>query len=475
MAYGVKYNLTFKDHFQTQWDVDFLTDGYSGAITDLIGTGDDPIIINYEASDYFTHTPIKASSVEINLIETTDDSYRDFFISDKAYKVKVYKGVNLFWQGWTIAEGYSSLYNLTPKSVKITAVDGLTFLKNQKLNVDEASTAGYIDGTGIYAMWRYFYQAFRAIGLETGVYESLKLYDTRVVQTLSPITEHHLDTWAFYDPQEEKYDNLYDIISSILTSIGARVYQKDGLWYIDHIRQLESGAITYRVYNSSFTYTGTSAETRNYNITSKSGSPLNVPVNHSLYKELERPYSKFVLKSAYGLQTDILRYKDSAHILVNECTVTLDEEKLIIDAVNDPILQGVVFNLGRIEFDAGISGGFNRIPNHFLTINISGELRGWCKVKLFIENEADSLRYYYNKELLYQEKLTRLKIQWDTDTYNDILRSDYSDNFNAERFDESIDIYKSGEDLKGFMYLLINPPFDSDSRNSLPYPLYLMN
>jgi len=451
MAYVTKYNLTFKDYFQTQWDIDFQINGYSGPITDLVGTGD-PVIINYEASDYFTHSPIKASSVEINLIELTDDAYREFFTSDKAAKIKIHKGTDLFWQGWTIADCYSSLYNLCPKQVKLIAVDGLTFLKNIPLPV----TA--MGGPDKYQVYKYFKAAFDAIGFNCSVYQSMAItYFTN----LDLFDDLQVDTWCWYE--DEKYKSLYEVLTDILMAFGLRVYQKDGCWYIDHISQLDLGVVTYRVYTYLFAYTTTSAETLNKTITSKSGSPLIVPINHSLYKELDRPFSKFELTASFRLNTNLIRYPKEFDATINY-RIDDDDTLYLTNSVTNPFLQGINYNLGYVDFE-------NITEHHNLTrffiFTVSGETRGMLKFKLYVDNIADSTRYYYNHLATTNNNAQTWytgvsAVTGSQPNSRDLLRIDYTGSDVRQAFSETVYVYHHNRTqvLKGHLHLLINPPYD---------------
>lgn len=171
MSYGTKYNLTFQDRFGNTWEVDIQINGYSGDATDLIGSGQ-PVKINYDVTEHWTHKAIRASSLELELIETSNDQYAEFFTRNKYAKAKIYKNSALYWQGWSIADNYRSLYNLAPKKVLITFVDGLVFLKSKELNL----YSGDFSSPGIYQLKSYLSQAFTEIGLSTQIYESLEIY-----------------------------------------------------------------------------------------------------------------------------------------------------------------------------------------------------------------------------------------------------------------------------------------------------------
>lgn len=463
MSWYPKYNLTFKDFLGTQWDIDFCVDAVGPvAITDLVGTGD-PVRINYEVSEYFTHDPIKASSVEINLIETIDDTFMEFFTADKVSKVKIYKGINLFWQGFTIASEYHSSYNTPPKSVTIMAVDGLTFLKNIPLNVK----SGYgITAPGRYSLKTFFKQAFDQIGVEALIRESFNIWDSRMNLSNSPLTETYLDTWRFYregtgqsagasygeydNPEIQPYDNLYNVLVSILTAYGARLYQKDGCWYMDHIRQLSGETITYRTYDSLFVAVGTVVETRPLSITSATGTPRLVPIEHSLYKELERPYSQFVQTVNLDLNSNLIRYTDIFD--VNGYTGYKITDKYIeIDSIlAKPTSHGLVYSCGMIDMsDSGI---------YTLKLGITGNHVGLFRVIVYLRRTSNGIAYTYNIG-------TKRWTTWDN-TYGDamycIIResdTDVSGNYINESFSETVDIIGTGSLLSGELFVLISPPY----------------
>ena len=114
--YGEKYELQWIDRFGYLWNAYIEVDGWAGASSYITGQGD-PIFIGYDISDVFTNTPIKPSFCELNLIEFTDDTFKEIFLYDRAARLRVYRSAALYWQGWSIAEGYYSLYNLCPKPV----------------------------------------------------------------------------------------------------------------------------------------------------------------------------------------------------------------------------------------------------------------------------------------------------------------------------------------------------------------------
>lgn len=478
MAFATKYNLTFKDWLGTQWDIDFQVDGFSGDVTDLIGTGD-PVFINYEANEHFTHSPIKSSSVEINLIESTDDAYVEFFTSDKAAKVKIYRGSDLFWQGWTIATGYHSPYNVPPKSVRLYAIDGLAFLKN--IPLDPWTLASL--GPGKNSLMEYIKQALNQIGFSTNLYESLQISELGIASLSSSLTDLYVDSWRWYrkgtgvdarpgwgvydNTEVQPYDNLYNVLDHILTALGARIYQKDGCWYIDHISQLSGGSITYHSFNSSYAKGDDAAETRDLDITAKGGSPQLVPINHSLYKEFDRPYSEFTLGINTAIDQNLLRYDDIFTPLNTGYTLT--EETIEINGIsNEVIREGIVYNCGHVDFTG------SSLDEYVLKLNVSGRIRGVFSAAVYFHHDNASFYIYPKGYKGPGEHFSGLTYtdgeHWPVfnlaypDTLFSIVKhsdKDSSDNYILSDFSEALEIIGTGSGMVGTLYLEIFCPYIS--------------
>jgi len=89
MAYGVKYRLDFEDHEGNGRRLDILKNNYIGDILPLVG-GAEPVKIKWDGDDDF-YSPIIGSTCNINLYQTDETNYDDFFNEpEREYKVEVY-------------------------------------------------------------------------------------------------------------------------------------------------------------------------------------------------------------------------------------------------------------------------------------------------------------------------------------------------------------------------------------------------
>jgi hypothetical protein len=150
MAYGVKYRLDFEDHEGNGKRLDILKNNYIGSILPLVG-GAEPVKIKWDGDDDF-YSPIIGSTCSINLYQTDETNYDDFFNEpEREYKVEVYtsqsKGdafknriqldggicesakcideeltetqdnYTLFWTGWLLSDQFKELMAPNPQAI----------------------------------------------------------------------------------------------------------------------------------------------------------------------------------------------------------------------------------------------------------------------------------------------------------------------------------------------------------------------
>jgi hypothetical protein len=180
-----------------------------------------------------------------------------------------------------------------------------------------------------------------------------------------------------------------------------------------------------------------------------------VPINHSLYKEFDRPFSKFVLKPDYGLNKNLLRYPD---VFTADCEFLYADDGTL-RLTNDfvvPQLQGITYDLGYI--DMGV------LPiGEVLDITISGKCMGYLTFKLILYNIADSKNYYY-------QGVKVLEVEdYEIGTWNEyytgsgnrfqyIIFVNHSSSSYLKDFNETVKVVNTNPVLKGNLKLLINTP-----------------
>ena len=123
MAYAVKYVFTFQSVGGTTREIRVLKDGYSGdPIRRALGRA--PILKKQQ------NGPVHGTSLELYAECHVDQEFIEFYTSDpKAYRVDLYAGNTLLWQGWITPELYSEPDIAPPYDVQVVATDGVGELK----------------------------------------------------------------------------------------------------------------------------------------------------------------------------------------------------------------------------------------------------------------------------------------------------------------------------------------------------------
>lgn len=123
MAYAVKYLFRFESLNHTTREIRVLQDGYSGSVIQR-PLGKAPVLKKQQ------NGPIHGTSLEIFAQCDVDREYIEFYTSDpKEYRVDVYAGNTMLWQGWITPELYSEPDIAPPYDVQVVATDGVGELK----------------------------------------------------------------------------------------------------------------------------------------------------------------------------------------------------------------------------------------------------------------------------------------------------------------------------------------------------------
>ena len=151
MAYGLKYRNNFEginDLTNVKYNVllEIFQDGYVGAVTEIEELDKNPLQFRLDNSGDTHFVPIKKTSVSINIVDTGQFDYSEFYTSNaKMYKVVITSPV-LNWQGYLVPQSYNSNLNYR-QPFTLTASDGLHLLSSIDYVPDQSKTvtlAGFI-------------------------------------------------------------------------------------------------------------------------------------------------------------------------------------------------------------------------------------------------------------------------------------------------------------------------------------------
>lgn len=123
MAYAIKYLFKFESSNGTTREIRVLQDGYTGEVIQR-PLGRAPILKKQKNGTVF------GTSLEFYAECHVDREFIEFYTSDpKAYRVDLYAGATLLWQGYITPELYSEPDIAPPYDVRVVATDGVGELK----------------------------------------------------------------------------------------------------------------------------------------------------------------------------------------------------------------------------------------------------------------------------------------------------------------------------------------------------------
>jgi len=276
MAYGNKYYLDFYDRFNNQIKVYIQQEDYVGGTTDLTG-GDTPLKLHWMGEGSEKYKAIKGSACEFSVISTSDQQFLNLFTTtSREYKVIVYRDSYEIWRGFIDPDSYQEPFLYHPYESVIHASDGLGELKNVEFPTPDTTEYYNLENHLLY----YIRECLFATGHELDLWVTNNLNWTGATRMIDDTYLHH-KCWR---DDNNEFTDCYDILDKILTSIGARLYQWNGVWNIERIDYLRDGSVDINKYTAASNYnvvtTGSGANP-NLTMTGVDGSPMCVWVNQS--------------------------------------------------------------------------------------------------------------------------------------------------------------------------------------------------
>ena len=294
MAYGVKYRLDFEDHEGSGRRLDILKNNYTGDILPLVG-GAEPVKIKWDGDDDF-YSPIIGSTCNINLYQTDETNYDDFFNEpEREYKVEVYvaqairdefknnvqldggivegadcingsyydtgtflqsrvindggiieavdcvsavltetqDNYTLFWTGWLLSDQFKELMAPNPQAIQLTAIDGLGDLDN--LFVDNTF---YSINTGLQRIQASLASVICAainktgLGLDVIINNELSVFDILGNRSEFLTYVNTFINESVFLSDDYEFFNAKEFLENVLKSVNSRVFQANGKFVV---------------------------------------------------------------------------------------------------------------------------------------------------------------------------------------------------------------------------------------------------
>jgi hypothetical protein len=235
----IKYQLTYRDHYNNAHKVDISHDAYTGAIIPLTGVAGQACIIDREADSEDPYEPIITTKATINILQSELLPEVDVFelqvSEDREFSVTYTINDEVRFTGWINPDGLQRPLVGSESELALTATDGLQLLN------DIPYIHNNLDGGR--NIINYFRQILLAI---PNLNSSLPIrWYNKLVNSEYFYESDVFSGSIWWSSRGEGYTDTYGqrkdcmfILSNMLRSMQCRIIQSEGYWTIYRINDL---------------------------------------------------------------------------------------------------------------------------------------------------------------------------------------------------------------------------------------------
>lgn len=242
-AFGIRFNTYYQDSLGAQTTINILKRDYTGDSEEII-PGSNPLVIRERGGDMFE--PLRGQECSLAFVATQNEQFAELFTGDdREFRVDIYKGSNLFWRGWLVADVYTEPYLAPPFEVQFSATDGIGSLKDILLS----------DGLpeGFTTQWDLLWHILGKLNTYLPLRSGINIYETRMDMRPEddPLQQAVVSLDAYHD--EKKAWDCAAVLSAILKPYGAYIRQYYGSWHLARAEEMRFSYVR-RFYDSNGDY-----------------------------------------------------------------------------------------------------------------------------------------------------------------------------------------------------------------------------
>lgn len=293
MAYQIKYRITSATKADVTSILNIYEDGYVG---DIIEYPCVSMQMQYIPRSDNAFEPIYVSQLNV-AIDVTDDveNMPDFTtLDDRKYFVRLFSESNLDWQGWVLSDNVQYLFSTGRKQLAFNAIDGLGMLERIPLDlptdytlVDTDTLITFISNCLSKLQYPLTYNIISGISFYA---EGMNNRDDNVAA--DPLNQTYANYATFVNDNQEP-TNCLDVLTQIVKSFGARLFQSRGNFYIVPLTQFAQDSYYSTVYLSNGTVFGGFMQDLTGNIEGFTNNTSGLFfVDNSQFKIIRKGYNK---------------------------------------------------------------------------------------------------------------------------------------------------------------------------------------
>ena len=250
MAYVNKYKITMATKSGSISILYMLEDGYAGALIEYPAT---TIQLQYipRSDDIFEPIYTSQLSVSIDVTDDINNMPNLTTLNDRKYLCKLYYSSNLEWTGWALSDSVEFSFTTGRKELSFNAIDGLGMLETIKFPLANNYVLSNFN-----TCFYFLLNSLNAISFPTNLniitgisYYADGMYNRSSLTWADPLTQSYLNFATFID-NDAVVENCLSILTKIVKSFGARLFQAQGKWYIVSVSQFAQESYWFTEYDN---------------------------------------------------------------------------------------------------------------------------------------------------------------------------------------------------------------------------------
>ncbi len=257
-TYATKYQFRYVDRDQNVCTLNIKKRAYSGDITTVKGSHEDPVVQTLEgAGNILIEKETFGSSLTFQILTETEREYLEFFtegdetefLAEHYINLADGNGEQLTFRGYLTQEAYSEPYERAPYVSQLVFTDRLADLDKYDFSIDEGNVT----------ILQVLIDCLKKLKLENGFRIADNLYEANFDATDSddPFTQTYADALSFWDGDDPR--TCAEAVNMVIRSRRARLTSWGGYWYVTRLKEMASSTVDYREFDKDGVYVSNSS------------------------------------------------------------------------------------------------------------------------------------------------------------------------------------------------------------------------
>jgi hypothetical protein len=243
-AYGPRYEHRFRDRDNVACRLRIFQREYTGLVEQVKGQPG-AVVVEWpgSATDHVFTNLVRGSSCEMALYMAYVEQMLPLFSGDeRLHRVEYERNGQLFWKGYVLPEQYEVAFLTPPATFGLSATDGLGTLST----VPFVGTVGEAL-RGDWSLLQLLQFLLAKLDLDLPLNVLFGLYPSTAKLGTGALEQIKVDVSQYQDEKGKAWD-CGKILTQVLTTFAARLYQQQGAWWLERLSDLTTEEMTYARY-----------------------------------------------------------------------------------------------------------------------------------------------------------------------------------------------------------------------------------